>query len=78
LESNNILVERIYIDFSLIKERSLVDSKSWGLVVDFFSDYCGSFFHKNESDLKTKIIKLLTDLKIAQIKVGFNHFDDAG
>jgi hypothetical protein len=60
--SSNIPGERIYIDISLIKERSLDGDKFWVLLVDDFSDYCWSFFLTNNSDLKTKIIDLLTDL----------------
>ena len=37
-----------------------------------------SFFLKNKSDLKVKMINLLTDLKIADVNVKFIRCDDTG
>jgi hypothetical protein len=64
LGSSNLPGERLYIDISLIKERSFGGAKFWALIVDDYSDYCWSFIMKNKSDLKTRIKTLLTDLKI--------------
>ena len=75
---SNIPGERVYVDISSIKERSFGGAKFWALVVDDYSDFCWSFFLKNKSDLKVKMINLLTDLKIADVNVKFIRCDDAG
>jgi hypothetical protein len=78
LGSSNIPGETIYIDIGLIKERSLGGAKFRTLVVDDFSDYYWSLFLRNKSYLKTKIINLLTDLKISDGKVKFIRCDETG
>jgi hypothetical protein len=65
LGSSNLPGERLYIDISSIKERSIGGEKFWALIVDDYTDYCWSFVLKNKSDLKTRLKTLLTDLKIA-------------
>ena len=69
--------ERVYVDISSIKERSFGGAKFWALVVDDYSDFCWSFFLKNKSDLKVKMVNLLTDLKIADVNVKIIRCDDA-
>jgi transposase InsO family protein len=78
LGSSNLPGERLYVDISLIKERSIGGAKFWTLIVDDYTDYCWSFMLKNKSDLKVKIKTLLTDLKIANRNVRFIRCDDAG
>jgi len=56
LGGSNIPGERIYINISSIKERSFEGAKFWALVLDEHSYFCWSFFLKNKSDLKVKII----------------------
>jgi hypothetical protein len=77
LESRNIPGERIYIGISSIKERSLADAKCLAIAVFDYSDNCWSFFLKTKSDLKTKIIDLLTHLKVSEIKAQYIRCDDA-
>ena len=76
--SSNKPGERVYIDLSSIKEKSFGGAKFWALVVDDCSDYCWSFFLKSKSELKNKIMVLLTDLKIAGINIKFIRCDDSG
>jgi hypothetical protein len=80
LGSSNLPGERLYIDISSIKERSFGGAKFWALIVivDDYSNYCWSFVMKNKSDLKTRIMTLLTNLKIANRIVKFIRCDDAG
>jgi transposase InsO family protein len=78
LGSSNLLGERLYLDISSIKERSIGGAKFWALIVDDYTDYCWSFVLKNKLDLKVKIKTLLTDLKIANRNVRFIRCDNAG
>jgi hypothetical protein len=71
LGSSNFPWERLYVDISSIKERSINGAKFWALIVDDYTGYCWSFVLKNKSDLKVKIKALLTDLKIANWNVRF-------
>jgi hypothetical protein len=61
--------ERVYLDISSIRDESYDGSCFWALLVDDYTDYCWSIFLKNQSDLKSKVMTLLTDLKIAEINV---------
>jgi hypothetical protein len=54
----------LYIDISLIKERSLGGAKFWALIVDNFTDFCWSVVMRDKSDLKHKMQTLLTNLKL--------------
>jgi hypothetical protein len=75
---SQIPVERLYIDISSIKNESFGGSKFWVLIVDDYSDYCWSLFLKCKADLKDKMFKLLTDLKIAGIEIKYIRCDDSG
>jgi hypothetical protein len=66
------------LDISSIKDTSYGRSKFWELIVDNHTNYCWSIFLKNKSELKEKMLKLLTDLKIAEINVKFIRCDDSG
>jgi transposase InsO family protein len=70
--------ERVYLDISFIKDESYGDSRFWALLVDDYTDYCWSIFLTNKSDLKNKVMPLLTDLKIAGINVRHIRCDDSG
>jgi transposase InsO family protein len=78
LGSSNLPGERLYMDISSIKERSIGGAKFWALIVNDYTDYCWSFVLKNNSDLKIKIKTLLTDSRIAYWNVRFIGCDDAG
>jgi hypothetical protein len=65
LVSSKLPGDCVYVDISSIKERSIGGEKFWALIVDDYTDYCWNFMLKNKSDLKVKIMTLLTDLKIA-------------
>jgi hypothetical protein len=56
--------ERVYLDISSIKGESYGDSCFWAFVVDDRTDYCWSLFLKAKSDLKGKVLTLLTVLKL--------------
>jgi hypothetical protein len=70
--------ERGYLDISSIRDESYGGPCFLVLLVDDFSDYCWSIFLKNKSDLKCKVMTLLTDLKIAEINVKYIRCDDSG
>jgi hypothetical protein len=70
--------ERVYLNISSIRDKSYGGSCFWALLVDDYSDYCWSIFLKNKSDLKSKVMTLLTDLKIARINVKYIRCDDSG
>jgi hypothetical protein len=70
--------ERVYLDISSIRDESYGGSCFWVLLVDDYSDYCWSIFLKNKSDLKSKVMTLLTNLKIAGINVKYFRCDDSG
>jgi hypothetical protein len=40
LSSSNSPGERLYVDISSIKERSIGGAKFWALIVDDYTDYC--------------------------------------
>jgi hypothetical protein len=54
LGSSNLPGERLYVDISSIKERSIGGAKFWVLIVDDYTDYCWSFVLKNDLNLKSK------------------------
>jgi hypothetical protein len=66
--------ERLYINISSIR---FGGSKFWVLIVDNYTDYCWGLFLKYKAELKDKMFKLLTDLKIAGIEVKYVRCDDA-
>jgi hypothetical protein len=70
--------ERVYLDISSIRDESYGGFCFWALLVDDYSDYCWSIFLKKKSDLKSKVMTLLTDLKIAEINVKYIRCDDSG
>jgi hypothetical protein len=70
--------ERVYLDIRSIRDESYGGSCFWVLLVDDYSDYCWSNFLKNKSDLKSKVMTLLTDLKISEINVKYIRCDDPG
>jgi hypothetical protein len=70
--------ERFYLDISSIRDEIYGGSCFWALLVDDCSDYCWSIFLKNKSELKSKVMTLLTDLKIAETNVKYIRCDDSG
>jgi hypothetical protein len=70
--------ERVYLDISSIRYESYGGSCFWALLEDEYSYYCWSIFLKNKSDLKSKVMSLLTDLKIAKINVKYIRCNDSG
>jgi hypothetical protein len=70
--------ERVYVDISSIRYESYGGSCFWVLLVDDYSNYCWSIFLENKSDLKSKFMTLLNDLKIADINVKYIRCDDSG
>jgi transposase InsO family protein len=78
LGSSNLPGERLYVDISSIKERSIGGAKFWDLIFNDYTDYCWSFVLKNKLDLKVKIKTLLNDLKIANWNVRFIRCDNSG
>jgi Reverse transcriptase (RNA-dependent DNA polymerase) len=70
--------ERLYIDISSVKDASYGGSKFWTLIVDDCTDFCWSIFLKNKSELKDKMLSLLTDLTIVGINVNYIRCNDSG
>jgi hypothetical protein len=70
--------ERVYSDISTIRDEIYGGSCFWVLLVDDYTDYCWSIFLKNKTDLKSKFMTLLTDLKIAGINLKYIRCDDSG
>jgi hypothetical protein len=70
--------ERVYLDISSIRDENYGGSCFWVLLVDDYSDYFWRIFLKNKRDLKSKVMTLLTDLKIAEINVKYIRCDDSG
>jgi hypothetical protein len=70
--------ERVYLDISSIRDESYGGSRFWVLLVDDCADYCWSIFLKHKSDLKSKVMTLFTNLKIAGIDIKHIRCDDAG
>jgi len=76
---SNIAGERLYIDISSIKEKSLGGSKFWLLVVDEATHMKWSFFLKNKSQTSEKLMPFLKELKAKYFKtVKFIRCDNAG
>jgi hypothetical protein len=75
---NQVPGERFYLDISSIRDESYGVSCFWVLLVDDYTDYCWSIFLKHKSDLKGKVMTLLTDLEIAGINVKNIRGDDSG
>jgi hypothetical protein len=61
-----------------MENESFGGSKFLVLIADNYTDYCWSLFLKYKADLKDKMFKLLTDLKIAGIEVKYIRCDDSG
>jgi hypothetical protein len=73
--------ERFYLDISSIRDESYGGyggSCFWVLLVDDYTGYCWSIFLKHKSDLNSKVMTLLTNLKIAGINVKNIRYDDSG
>jgi hypothetical protein len=70
--------ESVYLDISSIRDESYGGSCFWVLLVDDYTDYFWIIFLNNKSDLKSKVMTLLTDLKIAEINVKYIRWDDSG
>jgi hypothetical protein len=68
---SQVLGERLFMDISSVRDLSLGGYKFWVLVVDECTDHCWSIFLKTKSELKSKMMTLLTDLKIAGVNVKF-------
>ena len=69
--------ERLYLDISGIKHKSLGGSKFWVLLVDEFTRYKWSVFLKNKSDLATKILPLLKEINKLD-SINYLRCDNAG
>ena len=70
--------ERLFIDISSMKARSLVGSKFWALIVDDYSDFMwGGFFNK-KSDLSNNMMLILKKLFIQGNNVKYIRCDNAG
>ena len=54
--------ERLFIDISSMKERSLGGSKFWALIVDDYSDYMWGRFFNKKSDLSENVMPILKKL----------------
>jgi hypothetical protein len=48
LGSSNLPGERLYVNISSIKDRSIDGAKFWVLIVDDYTDYCWSFVLKKK------------------------------
>jgi hypothetical protein len=72
------LGERVYVDISSIRDKSYGGSRFWVLIVDDYTDYCWIIFLKTKSDLKVKVMTLLTDSKIAGVDVQIIRCNDSG
>jgi hypothetical protein len=70
--------ERVYLDISFIKDESYGGSCFWALLVDNYTDYRWSIFLKNKSNLKSKVMTLLTNLNIVGINVKHIRCKDSG
>ena len=76
--SSKLPGERIYLDISSVRDVSFGGAKFWVLIVDDYTDYCWSLFLKEKSELKEKMMVLLTDMKISGINIRFICCDDSG
>jgi len=66
--------ERLFMDMSSIKHESLGKAKYWLLLIDDATDYCFSFFMKQNSDLSKIVRDLVNDLKAQHdIEIGIIH-----
>jgi hypothetical protein len=70
--------ERLYMDISSVRDLDLGGSRFWLLVVDECVNHYWSIFLKAKSELKSKMMTLVTDLKIAGVNVKFIRCDDSG
>ena len=70
--------ERLFVDISSIRGESYGGTKFWVLVLDDCTDYCWSFFLRNKSDLKYKVVNVIKELNGMDKKVSFVRCDDAG
>ena len=69
--------ERLNLDISSINEKSFGGAKFWLLIADDYTDYCWSLFLKAKSEIKSKMMVLLTELEEASIDVKTIRCDDA-
>jgi hypothetical protein len=70
--------ERVYLDISSIRDECYGGSCFWVLLIHDYANYCRSILLKHKSDLKSKVMTPLTDLKIAGINVQYIRCDDSG
>ena len=70
--------ERLYLDQTTIKKKSLGGSKNWLLVLDDCTDLAWSYFLKKKSHQVKVILKLIKDLRAKGNPVKFIRCDNAG
>jgi len=71
--------ERLFIDISSVKSKSLGGLKFWLLIIDDATDFCWSFFLKKKGDLSKIVRELINDLKAKiQKTVKYIRCDNAG
>ena len=71
--------ERLFIDTSSIKNKSIGGNKFWLLAVDDATDYCWSIFLKSKDEVGVRMIELIKELKDKyQIQVKRIRCDNAG
>jgi hypothetical protein len=60
---SNTIGERLYVDISSIKGKSVGGAKVWALIVDDFSGYCWSYFLKRKDELSNTVVGLIQELR---------------
>ena len=79
VKRSTIVGERLFLDVSSIKHKSLGGSKFWLMVMDDASDHCWSIFLKKKSLVSKTTRELIKDIeKKLKIKVKFIRCDNAG
>ena len=70
--------ERLFIDTTSVKSRSIGGSKFWLAVLDDATDYVWSYFLKHKDDQVSKVVELIKDLREKGTKVAYIRCDNAG
>lgn len=70
--------ERLFVDISSMKNRSLGGSKFWALVVDDHTDFLWGKFFSKKSDLSKNILPILKQLFVKGKEVKYIRCDNAG